>query len=112
MRDGETIVLQGGARFNQGKAPLSYVLEMPNAIEGVSSVAAFGAIKYARNNYKKGLDHVEIVNSLMRHLAKYMNGEDVDPESGLPHVDHVAWNAMALSEMTRIHPELDTREPE
>lgn len=99
-----------GSRYNQGKSPLSYVLQFGNAISGVATVGAFGAMKYARNNYKKGLSHTEIADSMMRHLAAYLCGEEVDPESGLPHVDHVAWNGLALAEMVRLHPELDDRE--
>lgn len=98
-----------GDRYNKGKPQLSYVMEFPNAVKGVSLVAEFGAIKYARNNYKSGLKHVEIIDSLLRHMSDYMAGEDVDPESGLPHVFHIAWNGLALAEMTKLHPELDWR---
>ena len=98
-----------GARFNEGKAPLSYMTEFPNAIEGLCLVAEFGAKKYARNNWKKGLPYLQTVDALLRHLTKFVNGEDVDPESGRAHVDHVSWNALALAEMVRLRPELDDR---
>lgn len=98
-----------GDRYNVGKVPLSYIIQFPNAINGVSVVADFGARKYARNNWKKGLPYTPTIDALLRHLTKFINGEDIDEESGLPHVDHVAWNALALSEMTRLHPELDDR---
>lgn len=101
-----------GARYNTGKPQLSYVMEFPNAITGVAQVAEFGAIKYARNNYKKGLNHVEIIDSLLRHLRDYMAGEDLDTESKLAHVNHIAWNGLALAEMVALHPELDWRKGE
>lgn len=101
-----------GKRYNQGKAPMSMVIEARYALEGLSQVLAFGAEKYARGNWHKGLKHTEIADSLLRHLSAYLAGEDNDPESGLPHVDHIQFNAMALAEMYRTHPELDDRSEE
>ncbi len=97
------------ARHNEGKAPLSMVLEAKNALTGCAQVLEFGAQKYDRGNWRKGLSHTQITDSLLRHLSAYLAGEDNDPESGLPHVDHVLCNAMFLSEMTRTHSELDDR---
>ena len=103
---------QGAMRFNTGKVPLSMVLEARNALEGCASVLAFGAKKYARGNWHKGLYHTQIVDSMSRHLSAYLAGEDIDPESGLRHVDHVLCNALFLSEGTITHPELDDRSEE
>ncbi len=84
-------------RFNDGKPQLSYMLSCDVAMTGLVRVMEFGAIKYARDNWKKGLDPQEIQDSLLRHLMAYNNGEVLDPESGLPHIDHVQFNAMALA---------------
>ena len=86
-------------RYNIGKPQLSYILSAPHANNALADVFAFGAEKYARDNWKNGLPPLEIVDSLLRHLEKYVNGEDLDADSQLPHVAHVHWNAMALSEM-------------
>ena len=101
--------MSNGTRHNQGKAPISMVLEARHALEGCAQVLAFGADKYDRGNWRKGLKHTEIADSMIRHLSAYLAGEDVDPESGLPHVDHVLCNAIFLSETTRTHPKLDDR---
>lgn len=96
-------------RFNEGKARLSLLLDAPHAVEGVVEVLEYGCKKYSRSNWKKGLNHTEVIDSMLRHISSYLKGEDVDKESGLPHVDHVATNAIFLSELVRIKPEFDDR---
>lgn len=85
-------------RFNEGKPQLSYLLSAPSAIAGLAETFAYGAIKYSRDNWKKGLDRNDLVDSLLRHLTKAENGEVLDDESGLPHLDHVLWNALVLAD--------------
>lgn len=98
-----------GTRHNAGKAPVSMVLEASHALKGCAQVLAFGAAKYDRGNWRNGLKHTEVCDSLIRHLTTYLAGEDKDEESGLPHVDHILCNALFLAELTHTHPELDTR---
>ena len=98
-----------GLRYNQGKSELSMILEARHALGGCAKVLEFGKVKYDRGNWRKGLSHAQICDSMLRHLSAYLSGEDNDPESGLPHVDHVLTNALFLSEMTRTHPDKDDR---
>ena len=86
-----------GTRYNSGKTQLSYMLNADVAMKGMCDVFEFGAQKYARNNWKKGLDTNEVMDSLLRHLTSYANGEVLDPESGLPHIDHITCNAVFLA---------------
>ena len=103
---------QGALRYNEGKPPLSMVLEAKHAIDGCAKVLQFGATKYARGNWHKGLKHTEIADSMLRHLSAYLSGEDFDKESGLRHVDHIMCNALFLAETTVVHEDLDDRSEE
>lgn len=90
-----------GTRHNDGKPKLSLVLDAREALEGAALVLGDGLIEYGRGNWSRGLDHAEVVDSLMRHLLAYNSGEDVDPKSGRPHVDHITCNALFLA--THVH---------
>lgn len=96
-------------RFNGGKPQLSMVLEARNALIGAARVMEYGATKYPRSNWRKGLHATKLIDSMMRHLTAFAAGETIDPESGLPHVDHLLCNALFLSETMVSHPEMDDR---
>jgi hypothetical protein len=92
-------------RFNEGKPQISLVLDAGEALKGIAKVLEFGAKKYDRRNWKKGLPVTQVIDSLMRHLIELSNGNLIDEESGLPHSDLVATNALFLSEMMHTRPE-------
>jgi hypothetical protein len=85
---------QLGSRYNTGKP--KYSLLNLDAFDVCVQVLEFGAVKYDRNNWMKGLKKSEVIDSLMRHLAAILRGEELDPESGLSHVGHLQCNAMFL----------------
>lgn len=89
--------MEKSLRYNKGKRQLSYLLDAIPALDGMVKVMEFGAEKYDRNNWQKGFVKEELIDSLLRHLAAFYQGEDIDPESGRPHVDHVLCNAMFLA---------------
>lgn len=61
-------------------------------------VLEFGAQKYSKHGWKKPFkDKSIIINSLLRHVLALADGEQNDPESGLPHVGHIIANAMFYS---------------
>lgn len=68
----------------------------PDFILGVADILTFGAKKYAKNNWQLNTDIDRYKDSLMRHIYAYLGGELIDPESGKPHLDHIACNVMFL----------------
>lgn len=96
-----------GLRFNEGK--IRYDLLEPFAIEQVAKVFTMGAKKYAPFNWLKGMPWSSMVASMKRHIAAFENGEDFDPESGLYHLAHAAWNALALVSYYKYFPQGDDR---
>lgn len=68
----------------------------PEALTAMGIVLSHGAAKYGDRNWERGLDRGRIVAALLRHLTAWMQGEDTDPDSGLPHSAHVLTNAAFL----------------
>jgi hypothetical protein len=89
-------VKEAALRFNKGKPPLRYLLVFGAAVREVAKVCAYGESKYEMYNFCKGAPRSENVDSLLRHLEAYWNGEDYDTESGCHHLAHVSWNALRL----------------
>lgn len=96
-----------GDRFNSGK--MQWSLVDFKALEPMVQVLMYGAQKYSPDNWKKGLPINEVIDSLMRHLVAFKDGEDNDSESGLLHTGHILCNAMFLSYMLTNRPDLDNR---
>jgi len=86
-------------RYNKGKT--QWGLVDFQSLKPMVDVLEFGANKYSAHNWKKGLDTTEICESMMRHLTALMDGEDIDPESGLPHMGHIQCNTMFYNYMIR-----------
>lgn len=72
--------------------------EMARALLSVSESTTYGASKYSEGNWLK-LDPSRIADALHRHLNAHERGVEKDPESGLKHLTHAAWNVLALLEL-------------
>lgn len=94
-----------GVKNDQGKLPLD--LLDPLALEGLAAVLQFGAKKYAAHNWRGGISYSRLIGAALRHIFAILRGERIDPESGLPHVDHFGCCWMFLSHMMKTRPDLD-----
>lgn len=72
---------------DDGKEPLAWLPWA--AIEALSEVQAYGHAKYKDfNNYRKGMRVSRNLSCALRHISQYMQGADLDAESGKPHLAH------------------------
>lgn len=96
-----------GLKYDTNKPPLELLCK--GWLEGTANVLGFGAKKYARHNWTKGIEYSRLMGAALRHLMAFNSGEDTDSESGLSHLYHASCCLMFLSEMQKLHPELDDR---
>lgn len=89
-----------GKKYDEGKNRMGLVLQgFANALWEVGRVGTFGANKYSPNSWQNLTNGKErYLDALCRHLFKHLQGEKVDDESGLLHLQHMCWNALALLE--------------
>lgn len=94
-------------RYNENKVEWSLVDW--KSLEPMVKVLMYGSKKYAPDNWKKGQDLRSLSSCLMRHLVAFMDGEDIDPESGEHHLGHVMCNAMFMIHSQAKHGWTDNR---
>jgi hypothetical protein len=81
--------------FDDGKPPLA-VLPVAG-IRAVANVQAYGNSKYkSYDDWRKGMEARRITSCAIRHIFAYLDGEDIDPESGQRHIAHAATRLLFL----------------
>lgn len=93
-----------GAKYDNGKPKLSTV---PNGIVyAIEKVRAYGFAKYKEAENWKSIDPERWHEALLRHVMRiWEDPTAVDPESGLPHLWHIAANVDFLIESLGLTPE-------
>ena len=56
--------------------------------------------KYPYENWRAGMPWMELAGSCLRHLVKWLCGEDLDKDSGQQHLAHLATDALMLLVLT------------
>lgn len=93
----------------KGQKPEQMSLLPVGPLRAVARHYAIGARKYSANNWRKGYDWSLSYDALTRHAQAFWSGEDIDEETGSPHMAAVVFHALALLEFAETHPELDNR---
>lgn len=70
--------------------------------EEEARVYGYGAQKYEPNNWRRGYSWSWSLSALHRHIARFEQGESVDPESGLHHLAHAKFHLNTLMEFERL----------
>jgi len=74
-----------------GRAKPSVALVPSGALLEMADVFALGATKYGPFNWRKDpVEAMTYANAALRHLFSWVDGEDIDPESGRSHLAHFA----------------------
>lgn len=92
----ESTAADKGQKFDNDKPDMS--LLSPIALVLLTKVLDFGAKKYAKHNWRKGISEDRLVAASLRHITAILGGEVCDRETGLPHAAHLMCEAMFLCE--------------
>jgi hypothetical protein len=88
---------EAGAKLDAEKNRIGLVVfGFARALQDVGKVGTYGAKKYSEGGWidvQSG--EQRYTDAMMRHLFSEATGEERDPESGLLHAAHAAWNALA-----------------
>lgn len=68
-----------------------------------------GARKYAENNWRKGYKWSLSYAAMQRHANAFWSGEDIDEETGTPHIIAAAWHCFAMAQYMIDFKEYDDR---
>lgn len=91
-----------------GKKPPIHLIPT-EAIIGMANAFLMGIEKHGEHAYRDGIKYTELIDSIMRHTLAFLDGEENDKESGMPHTWHIGAN-FAMLEYQRVHhKELDNR---
>ena len=82
----------------KGKPPMHLILW--KAVRWFIRIRVYGLKKYPRADNWKEVNPMDWYDACLRHLAAYGSGEDLDNESGLPHLAHAFCNLWYLIEST------------
>lgn len=88
-----TVSSTGGAK---GVKLARYDLIPADALEELANHYGRGALKYSDGNWLKGYEWSKNFAALMRHAWAFWRGEDIDEETGTPHIIAAAWHCFAL----------------
>lgn len=74
----------------------------PGPLYDVAEAFKVGADNHGERNWEDGSIPISrFFAAAMRHAWAWWRGEDLDPESGLPHEAHVATNWLIIAELRR-----------
>lgn len=86
--------MSGLKKFDEGKPRVDLI--PPGPLLDVGRVFGYGAAKYGDWNHRAGTRFSRYLGAALRHLYAWQSGEDLDPESGLPHLAHAVCSLLIL----------------
>lgn len=105
MKQAYPTPLPSSGMREMGKLPVHIVPAEFNLI--LAAILEYGANKYAPHNFEKGMDPDDLLRGAESHLMAMKAGTLYDPESGLPHAGHAAWNLLTFAMQMMREPSLE-----
>lgn len=94
--------MSDGVKYDNGKPLVGTLCRIfPNALLEVGKCIEFGTHKYPEVDNWQRVDDAfnRYQDAMIRHLLKHNIGKELDEETGLYHLSHMAWNALAILEL-------------
>lgn len=91
-----------GVKYDTGKPLVGTLCRIfPNALLEVGKCIEFGTHKYPEVDNWQRVDDAfnRYQDAMIRHLLKHNIGKEIDEETGLLHLSHMVWNALAILEL-------------
>ena len=88
-----------GLKYDTGKPALD-LIEPEFELE-LGAVLTYGAMKYEKDQWKKGMSLGKCLAGVLRHINAIRRGEFVDKESGLKHTAHAVAGLMFVAHYVR-----------
>lgn len=91
-----------GKKYDNGKPMVGTLTDVfSRALMAVGACIEYGTHKYPDPKNWQLVDNgiKRYRDAMVRHLLKYNAGIDKDEETGLPHLAHLCWNALAILEL-------------
>lgn len=92
----ETRVTNEKTGGQKNSKPEQFSLLPWKALGYIARVFYHGSQKYSPNNWRKGYSWSLSYDAVQRHLALFWDGEDNDPEFGLPHLAHAGFHILVM----------------
>ena len=95
-------------KYDEGKPRFDLIPAQP-LWEIAEVLTISGECKYTPRDWEKGIRWRKVFSSIMRHLYRWFQGEDMDSDTGKSHLAHAVAQILFLMEFSRTHKELDDR---
>jgi hypothetical protein len=85
-----------GVKYDDGKPRMTLIPQ--DVLKSVAMVLTLAAKKkYGAHNWRKGLEWCRVLDGVQRHIASFIDGEDIDSEFGITHLDHAICGLLFVS---------------
>lgn len=105
--EGKSPAQSNASKNDKEKPDLSLIPKI--ALEAAAKAFQVGEKKYGRYNFYKGHRASQLVAAMIRHATAWMDGEELDPVDGQPHLGSVIATAAMILQQQKLGTLKDNR---